>query len=81
MEGEQMKRNKKFLASYYHDGSWWCLDFYAAGFDDAETICRAHNLRLDGEHVITIPAGGSWLPNAIIWIRNKFARALDADAR
>lgn len=68
-------RNKKFLASYYHDGSWWCVDFYAADFDDAETICKAHNLRLDGEHVMTIPAvTGSWLPNFIIRLRNAFAR-------
>jgi hypothetical protein len=71
-----LERNKKFLARYYYDGSWWCIDFYAADFDDAESICNAHNLQLDGEHVMTIPAvGGTWLlPNLIIRIRNAFAR-------
>lgn len=68
------KRNKKFLASYFHDGAWWCLDFYAADFDDAETICKAHNLRLDGEHMMTIPATpGTWLPNLIVRLRNLFS--------
>ena len=65
------ERNTRFLASYYHDGSWWVVDIYAADFDDAEVICKAHNLRLDGEHVMTIPAvGGSWLANLIIRLGN-----------
>ncbi len=42
-----MDRNKKFLASYYHDGSWWGSEFYAADFDDADVICKKLNLRLD----------------------------------
>ncbi len=68
-------RNKKFLVSYYHDGSWWGIELFAADWQDAEVICKAHNLTLDGEHVATIPAGaGAWLPNLIIRIRNAFAR-------
>ena len=71
-----MERNTGFLAQYFHDGSWWSVEFYANDFEDAEVICRAHNLKLLGEHKVTIPAGGgSWLPNAIIWIRNRFAKA------
>lgn len=47
---------------------------FAADFADAEVICKAHNLKLLGEHKMTIPAaGGAWLPNAIIWIRNRLA--------
>ena len=66
-----MGEEKKFLARYYHRGSWWCINFFALDFDDAEAICRAHNLQLDGEHMMTIPAvGGSWLPNLIIRFRN-----------
>lgn len=65
--------NKKFLASYYHNGSWWNLSFYATDWDDAETICRKLNLRLDGEHMMTIPAyGGSWIPSLICWLKNKW---------
>lgn len=69
-----MGRDKKFLAQYFHDGSWWGLEFYADDFEDAEVICRAHNLKLLGEHQITIPAiGGSWLPNLIVRFRNAFS--------
>ena len=71
----EMGRTKKFLASYYHDGSWWGIHFFAEDFDDAETICKAHNLRLDGEHIVTIPAStGAWFPNLIIRLRNALKR-------
>jgi hypothetical protein len=66
-----MERNKKFLAEYFHDGSWWSLEFYASDFDDAAVICKAHNLKLLGEHKMTIPVGhGAWLANVIIRVRN-----------
>lgn len=41
----------KFLGRYYHRGHWFTFDFYATDFEDAEAICRAHNLKLDGEWV------------------------------
>lgn len=64
-------KEKKFLASYYHRGSWWIVEFFADDFDDADTICRAHNLRLDGECIAKIPAlTGVWFPNLIIRIKN-----------
>lgn len=64
-------RNTKFLARYFHDGSWWCVELYASDFDDAQAICDAHNLQLDGEHVMTIPVVvGSWLPEWIVRARN-----------
>lgn len=70
-----MERHTKFLAEYYHDGSWWSVELFAADFDDADTICKAHNLKLLGEHKMTIPAiGRGWLPNLIIRVRNAFAR-------
>lgn len=70
-----MERNTKFLAEYYHDGSWWGLHFFATDFEDAEVICRAHNLKLLGEHKMTLPAvGGAWLPNLIIRLRNLLAQ-------
>lgn len=73
-----MKRTTKFLADYYHDGSWWSVEFYAADFEDAEVICKAHNLRLVGEHIATILAvSGSWLPNLIIGARNWLRRWID----
>lgn len=67
---------KRFLAEYFHDGAWWGIDIYAYDFDDAETRCRKHSLKLLGEHKATIPSvTGSWLPNLIIHIRNAFGRA------
>jgi hypothetical protein len=68
------KRATKFLASYYHDGSWWTLEFFAADMADAEVICKAHSLQLDGEFIAAIPAvSGAWFPNFIIWLRNWIA--------
>lgn len=64
-------KEKKFLARYYHRGSWWGIDIFAVDWDDAEAICRAHNLQLDGEYMMTIPAiTGGWLPSLICRIRN-----------
>lgn len=66
---------KKFLARYYHRGSWWCVEFFALDFDDAEAICCVHNLQLDGEHMMSIPATmGAWLPNLIVRVRNFLKR-------
>lgn len=69
------KRNTKFLARYFHDGAWWTLELYASDFDDAQAICDAHNLQLDGQHMMTIPVmAGSWLPNPITRIANSLRR-------
>lgn len=68
--------NTKFLASYFHRGSWWAVEFYAVDWDDAETICRKLSLRLDGEYkgAIRLPrTSGTWLANTICWLRNRFA--------
>ena len=63
----------KFLGRYYHRGHWFRFDFYADNFEDAEAICKAHSLKLDGEWVVTIPAvTGSWLPNLLVRLRNAF---------
>jgi hypothetical protein len=65
----------KFLATYYHRGARFGLEFYAADFADAEEICKAHSLALDGEHVMTIPTvSGTWFPNLIIRLRNWIQR-------
>lgn len=63
----------KFLASYFHRGSWWGVEIYALDWDDAEAICRKLSLRLDGEHKLTIPVGNSWLANVICWLRNRLS--------
>lgn len=64
--------NIKFLASYFHNGSWWGVEIYAVDWDDAETICRKLNLRLDGEHKFSVPAiGPTWIPDAICRVRNR----------
>lgn len=64
--------NTKFLARYYHRGSWWHMEFFAVDWDDAEAICKKLNLQLTGEHKMTIPAvGGSWLADLICWARNR----------
>ena len=69
----ESNRQTKFLAEYFHDGSWWSVEFFASDFDDAEVICKAHNLKLLGEHKMTIPAiAGGWLPSLIIRLRNAF---------
>lgn len=63
--------SRRYLARYFHENSWYGVDVYATSFHEAEIICRAHNLQLDGEHMATIPAfAGAWLPNLILWIRN-----------
>lgn len=65
------ERLKKFLATYYHDGDRYGVEIFAHDFYDAESICKAHNLVLDGEHMMSIPAAvGSWLPNLIMRLRN-----------
>lgn len=71
------ERNKKFLAQYFHDGSWWSVDIYAIDFADAEAICKKLNLQLDGEHIMTIPAcaGAGIFVKTICAIRNFFWRS------
>lgn len=68
-------RNRRFLAKYFHDGSWWALDIYAVDSADAEAICRKLNLQLEGEHVATIrvPSGMPFVPqilSAVCAVRN-----------
>lgn len=64
---------KRFLAEYFHDGATWMIDIYAYDFNDADIRCKKLSLRLLGEHQMTIPAGtGAWLPNLIIWLKNRF---------
>lgn len=63
----------RFCGRYYHRGAWFTFEFYADNWADAEDLCLAHNLQLDGEHVVTIPVvGGVWLPNLIVWVHNIF---------
>lgn len=75
MDNENYNPQTKFLAQYYHRGKWFCTDFYADSWEDAEAICKAHSFKLDGEHIATIPVvvGGSWLPNFIVRLRNAWA--------
>lgn len=68
---------KRFLAEYYHDGSWWGCDIHAYDHEDAEARAKKlGNLKILGERVMSIPcvAPGSWLPNWIVgflnWFRN-----------
>jgi hypothetical protein len=49
------RRTKRFLARYFHEGAWYAVDVYANSFAEAEVICKAHSLQLDGQHVMTIP--------------------------
>jgi len=67
-------RDTKFLAQYFHDGSWWSVTIYAADHDDAEIICKKLGLQLDGELIATIPGypGAGWIANAVCAIRNFF---------
>lgn len=68
-----LRRTKRFLARYFHNGEWYGVDIYASSFSEAEIICKAHSLHLDGEHVVTISSvTGAWLPNLIIRLRNIF---------
>lgn len=49
------------------------IDIYAYDFNDADIRCKKLSLRLLGEHQMAIPAGtGAWLPNLIIWLKNRF---------
>lgn len=51
-----LRRTRKFLCSYFHDGGWWSLMIDAYDMADAERrVGKLGNLRLDGEHVITVP--------------------------
>jgi hypothetical protein len=54
------RKTRKFLCSYFHDGGWWSLMIDAYDMKDAEKrVDKLGNLRLDGEHIVTIP-----VPNA-----------------
>ncbi len=68
------RSTKRFIAQYFHDGGWWAVDIYAYNWQDAETRCRRLNLQLNGEHVMTIPAGPGvgWIMNLICAVRNFF---------
>lgn len=44
-----------FLARYFHRGAWFCVQFYAEDWADAEEIAAAHSLQLDGQLVASIP--------------------------
>jgi hypothetical protein len=44
----------RFLASHFHNGSWYALQINADSLSDAQEICRRHSLRLDGEHKFTL---------------------------
>lgn len=67
---------RKFLARYYFDGSWWCIDIMAKDWDEAEARCKKLGLQLDGEHVVTIRhvLGGRTIADLIIGIKNAFRR-------
>lgn len=67
----QPEANTKFLARYFHRGSWWVVEIYAVDWDDAETICRKLSLRLDGECKMKISIPGAWFPNLILWLRDR----------
>jgi len=47
---------KRYLCHYDWDGARWGLEIHARDWADAEARCKAlGRLRLDGEHVASIP--------------------------
>ena len=67
---------KTYLYDYYYDGKRWGLNITAHNKDDAEAILKTLPLaNYVGELQMTIPAvTGKWLPNLIIWLKNKRAK-------
>lgn len=68
---------KLFLVEYYHDGCTWGEEIHAYDYADAEArVKKLGNMRLLGEHIMTIPAvaGGRFLVPALCAIRNWWAR-------
>lgn len=62
------RQTGKYLARYYHDGTWWAAEIYAYDYEDAETRCKRLNMQLDGKYVATVRY--KWLAKLICWLRN-----------
>jgi hypothetical protein len=63
---------KTYLTSRWLDGAWYGERICARNFDEAQEFAKRAGVRLDGEFMGTIPAiaGGHWLANLIIGVRN-----------
>lgn len=70
------KAPKLFCFKRWINGAWYGFNVPCLGWDDAQNLARMTNARLDGEHVMDIPAvpgTGSLIPNAIIRFYNWLA--------
>ena len=69
---------KTYLYDYYYDGSRWSLEITAHNKEDADAILKTLPMaNYVGELQLTIRAvTGGWLPNLIVWWKNKRAKKL-----
>ena len=62
---------KRFVCSYSYQGQKWVVDVMAQDFEDAARRLQAISLgKVDGIHVMTIPARLSLLGRVLVWLRN-----------
>ena len=68
---------RRFVTSYFWNGSLWHVDLYAYDWDDAEARCKAlGRLRLEGEYAFCIrtpqasASTAGFLVRAYCWLRN-----------
>jgi len=56
----------KFLVRYYNNGKWYGTHIYATDWGNADSICKRHNLQLDGEHILTVSGIFGYILNFFI---------------
>ena len=63
---------KDYLVEYQFQGARWGATIKAASFDDAKARIQAMGAwgRIQGELMMTVPAGGGWFVRAFVWFKN-----------
>lgn len=65
------KETRKFLCSYYHDGSDWSMTIDAYDVEDAQArVKKLGFLRYDGEVIFSVSSNLGWFANLVCKIRN-----------
>lgn len=58
---------EKYLVRYYNKGEWYATYINADSWDEADNICRRHNLQLEGLYQFTVKDTSflGWLINKL----------------
>jgi len=64
--------DKRYLFSYYHNGSDWSFEVQADNEKDAQDrVAKMAWAKLDGELFTNIPAKLGWTARATVWLLNR----------